>query len=92
MSFTRISDTEAAYASARGTSYRLLASPGMPGAWMVIPDVSPPQPTYYAIPQYDAFGFDIRRGADGEVVGYGMNLADAAWAVERDLIARGVGW
>jgi hypothetical protein len=88
--FIRISETEAAYASARGTSYRLLASPGTPGAWMIIPDVSPAEPTFYAVPQADAYGFEIRRGADGEVIGYGMNLSDIARPVEMDLIFRGV--
>jgi hypothetical protein len=92
MSFTRISDTEAAYVSNRGTHYRLLAlTTDGEGEWMVIPDVSPPQPTFYAVPQQDFYGLEIRRGApDGELVGYSENLSDAAWPVEHDLINRGV--
>jgi hypothetical protein len=97
--FTRTSDTEAAYQSDRGVRYRLIAAaPGFTATWMIIADVIPPQPTYYAIPgQPGVYGLEIRRGnsdslygGDGEIVGWAENLADAARPVEIDLLMRGV--
>lgn len=92
MSLTRHSTTMASYTSVR-CHYRLLAlTCDGNGAWMVIPDgVTAVQPSYFAVPQTDAYGFEIRRGTqDGPLVGYSMNLSDAAWPVETDLIKRGV--
>jgi hypothetical protein len=96
--FTRISLTEAAYQSDRGVRYRLLWASSDPVCWMVIPDLSVPQPTYYAIAgQPGVYGLEIRRGnsdslygGDGEVVGWAENLSDAARPVEFDLVSRGV--
>jgi len=102
--FTRISETEAAYDSVRGIHYRLLAqSPDGEGVWLVIAEVAPPQPTFYAIPNTavadaDWYGYAICRGSpddevyggDGQIVGWSENLSDAARPVEHDLISRGV--
>jgi hypothetical protein len=87
MTFTRISETEAAYVSSRGTSYRMLSCPDGSGTWMVIPDVVPAQPTFFAVPQKNFSGYEIRASRDGDVIlGYAMNLGDAAWPVEEELV------
>lgn len=96
MTFTRVSETEASFVSSRGTSYRILACADGSGAWMIVPDVVPAQPTFFAVPQKNVHGYEIRNGRAGEVIlGYAMNLSDAAWPVEEELIrqagARDVG-
>jgi hypothetical protein len=90
MSFTRISTTEASYASARGTSYRLLAlTEDGKGVWMIIADVQPPQPTFYAVPGVPGvLGYEIRRDREGNAIGYAENLGDIACPVDADLIER----
>jgi hypothetical protein len=101
--FARTSETEAAYDSTRGIHYRLLAqSADGDSVWLIIPEMTPAQPTYYAIPNTavagaDWYGFAICRGSaddvyggDGEVVGWAENLSDAARPVEHDLVNRGV--
>jgi hypothetical protein len=91
MTFTRTSDTTAEYTSQRGVRYRLWQSLESDSkAWAIAAYVTDLQPTYYAVPGVPGvLGFEVRRGLDGEVVGYAENLGDAAWPVEADLIKRG---
>ncbi len=92
--FSRTSKTEATCIST-SCSCRLLApTEDGNGPWMVIADtVTPPQPSYFAVPGTDTYCFEIRRDSrDGELAGYSQNLADAAEAVGRDLVDRGAGF
>ena len=95
--FTRISWAEAAYVSDGRVSYRLLAVTPDNCCWIIVPNVSEPQPSYYVTCPDGSFTYEVRRGTpgsayggDGELVGYAQNLMDATWPVEDDLIKRGV--
>lgn len=87
--FDRTAPDRADVRSERGFHYRMLAlSPDGEGDWLVIPTTIPASPTYWAI--LVGHGREIRKGsAEGELLGYCMNLGDSYWPVEASLVANG---